>query len=58
VDSAVKHITPAEAQRLALDEARKHVLAMLKEQQAWIDAGKDIQTYILIKTNLYTKSTS
>jgi hypothetical protein len=58
MDSAVQNITIPQAKALAADEARRQVLTAMQELQDWVDAGRDVQTFILIKTNLYIKSTS
>jgi hypothetical protein len=58
MDNVVIHITLSQAKAIAAEEARRQVLTMLQELQQWRDSGSDIQNFILIKTNLYTKSTS
>lgn len=54
------HITlsKAELDLVAREHTRRHVLKLLEEIEEWIAQGRSLENYILIKRNLYTKSTS
>jgi hypothetical protein len=51
-------LSRAQVDRIAAEVARTHVLKVLEEIEQWLASGRKIENYLLIKRNLYTKSTS